>query len=47
MHFKYPTDFIRKTKNCFTSFLPENLFGDIANSEPITYEMIRKKTTQE
>jgi intergrase/recombinase len=43
MHFKYPKDFIRRTKNCFISFVPENLVMDIANSEQITYEMIRKR----
>jgi intergrase/recombinase len=42
-HFKYPKDFIRKTKNCFITFITENLTGEIANSEPITYEMIRKR----
>jgi intergrase/recombinase len=43
MHFKYPKDFIRRTKNCFISFIPENLVMEVANSEPITYEMIRKR----
>jgi len=42
-HFKYPKDFIRKTKNCFITFITENLANEIANSEPITYEMIRKR----
>ena len=41
-HFKYK-DFIRKTKNCFISFIPENLIREIANNEPITYEQIRKR----
>ena len=43
MHFKYPKDFIRRTKNCFISFTLENLISEIANSEPITYERIRKR----
>ncbi len=43
MHFKYPKDFTRRTKNCFISFVPENLVDEIANSEPISYEMIRKR----
>jgi intergrase/recombinase len=43
MHFKYPKDFIRRTKNCFISFALENLIMEIANSEPITYGMIRKR----
>jgi len=42
-HFKYPKDFIRKTKNCFITFITENLANEIANSDPITYEMIRKR----
>ncbi|MDH5481684.1 MAG: integrase [Candidatus Bathyarchaeota archaeon] len=43
MHFKYPKDFIRRTKNCFISLVPENLVREIASNEPITYEMIRKR----
>jgi len=43
MHFKYPKDFIRRTKNCFISFVVENLVREIAGNEPITYEMIRKR----
>ena len=43
MHFKYPKDFIRRTKNCFISFVPENLIIEIAKNEPITYEQIRKR----
>jgi hypothetical protein len=43
MHFKYPKDFIRRTKNCFISFVPENIVMEIASTEPITYEMIRKR----
>jgi len=43
MHFKYPKDFIRRTKNCLISFIPENLVNEIAGTEPITYEMIRKR----
>ena len=43
MHFKYPKNFIRKTKNCFITFITENLADEIASSEPVTYEMIRKR----
>jgi intergrase/recombinase len=43
MHFKYPKDFIRRTKNCFISFVPENLVMEIANNELVTYEQIRKR----
>jgi len=42
-HFKYPKDFIRRTKNCFITFITENLVNEIAGSEPVTYEMIRKR----
>jgi len=43
MHFKYPKDFIRNTKNCFISFIPEELLKQICNSKKVTYEMIRKR----
>jgi intergrase/recombinase len=43
MHFKYPKDFIRRTKNCFISFIPEELLKQICNSQPVSYNAIRKK----
>jgi intergrase/recombinase len=43
MHFKYPRDFIRRTKNCFISFIPEYLIYQIVNSEPVSYNEIRKR----
>jgi len=43
LHFKYPKDFIRRTKNCFISFIPEELLKQICNSKRVTYEMIRKR----
>ena len=43
MHFKYPKEFIRKTKNCFITFITEDLLNEIANSKPITYAMIIKR----
>ena len=43
LHFKYPKEFIRRTKNCFISFIPEELLKQICNSKKVTYEMIRKR----
>jgi intergrase/recombinase len=42
-HFKYPKEFIRHTKNCFITFITEDLLNEIANSKPITYQMIIKR----
>ncbi|MEM3369197.1 MAG: integrase, partial [Thermoproteota archaeon] len=43
MHFKYPKEFIRRTKNCFISFIPEPLIMEIANCKPVSYVAIRKR----
>jgi len=43
MHFKYPKDFIRRTKNCYISFIPESLVNKIANSKPVSQSTIRKR----
>jgi len=43
MHFKYPKDFIRKKKNCFISFVPEQLIKQICNFKPVSYNAIRKR----
>jgi intergrase/recombinase len=43
LHFKYPKDFIRKTKNCFISFIPEELLKQIQNSKPISYDAISRR----
>jgi intergrase/recombinase len=43
MHFKYPREFIRIKKNAFLSFIPEYLILEIAKSEPVSYNGIRKK----
>ncbi|MEM3458526.1 MAG: integrase [Candidatus Bathyarchaeia archaeon] len=43
LHFKYPKDFIRRTKNCFISFIPEELIKQICNCQPVSYNAIRKK----
>jgi intergrase/recombinase len=43
MHFKYGKLFLRTTKNVYISFIPESIVNEIANSQPLTYPMIRKK----
>jgi intergrase/recombinase len=43
LHFKYPKDFIRRTKNCFITFITEDLLKQICNSQPVSYNAIRKK----
>jgi intergrase/recombinase len=43
LHFKYPKDFIRRTKNCFISFIPQSLINEVANVEPVTYQAIVKR----
>jgi intergrase/recombinase len=42
-HFKYPQTFIRKTKNCFITFITPEFLGEIAHSETVTYSSIRKR----
>jgi intergrase/recombinase len=43
MHFKYPQQFVRRTKNVFISFIPESLINEISNCKPLTYQMIVKR----
>jgi len=43
LHFKYPKDFIRKTKNCFISFISEELLKQIRNSKPVSYDAISRR----
>jgi intergrase/recombinase len=43
MHFKYPKEFIRKTKNCFITFINIDLVNEIANSETVSYQAIIKR----
>jgi len=47
MHFKYPELFLRRTKNCYISFVPQNLVNDIATSQEVTYAMIRKRLNRQ
>jgi len=42
-HFKYPKLFFRNTKNVFISMIPQKMIMQIAQSDPVTYEMIRKR----
>ena len=42
-HYKYPEQFLRTTKNAFISLIPQALIEEIAASEPVTYEMVRKR----
>jgi intergrase/recombinase len=39
-HFQYK-EFIRRTKNCYITFLTENLLNEIADSEPVNYNALR------
>jgi intergrase/recombinase len=43
MHFRYPKQFIRRTKNVFISFTPESLITEISNSEPVSYQALIKR----
>jgi len=42
-HFKYPKLFIRRTKNCYITFITPEFVQQIAESKPITYSIIRKR----
>jgi hypothetical protein len=41
MHFRYHKEFLRRTKNCFISFVPDNLVKQIASSQPASYYTIK------
>lgn len=43
MQFKHPKLFIRRTKNCYITFIKPEFLGQIAESELVTYAMIRKR----
>jgi hypothetical protein len=38
-HFKYPKLFIKRTKNCYITFITPEFVQQIAESKPITYSM--------
>jgi hypothetical protein len=42
-HFMFKEVFLRNTKNVYISIIDESLVSEIANSEPVTYEQIRKR----
>jgi hypothetical protein len=42
-HFKFRDIFLREKKNVYVTFIPKATIMEIANSEPITYEQIRKR----
>ncbi len=42
-HFRFSRTFLRNTKNAFVSILPKALIAEIAASEPLTYDIIRKR----
>ena len=42
MHFRYPEEFIRQTKNCFISFIPKDLINEICTCKPISYRTLRR-----
>jgi hypothetical protein len=42
-HFRYKEKFLRGTKNAFISIVPEDLIGEIAGSQHVTYAAITKK----
>jgi intergrase/recombinase len=41
-HFKFK-QFLRNSKNVYVSILPKELIYEIANSNPVSYSMIRKR----
>ena len=42
-HFKYPKLFIRRTKNCYITFIQPEFLQQIAESQPVTYSRMRKR----
>jgi hypothetical protein len=45
-HFKHGELFLRHTKNCYISIVPNDLVQTIANSQPVSYSAIRKRLTR-
>jgi intergrase/recombinase len=43
IHFKYPKLFIRRTKNCYITFIQPEFIQQIAESKSVTYSMMRKR----
>ena len=42
-HFKYPKLFIRRTKNCYITFLEPEFLEQITASHPVSYSSLRKR----
>ena len=42
LHFKYLEEFLRRTKNCFISFIPEELINEICRCKPVYYRTLRR-----
>lgn len=42
-HFKFPDQFIRRTKNCFLTFITPEFLKEISQSEEVNYNEIRKR----
>ena len=42
-HFKYPKQFIRRTKACYITFTTTEFLNEIASSQPVTYSSFRKR----
>ena len=42
-HFKYPKQFIRRTKNCYITFVTREFLDEISQSQNVTYSSIRKR----
>ncbi|MCS7123939.1 MAG: integrase [Candidatus Bathyarchaeota archaeon] len=42
-HFRFKQLFLRGKKNTYITFIPRDMVSEIGNSEPITYERIRKR----
>jgi intergrase/recombinase len=43
MHFKYKEKFIRGTKNCYLTFITKDFLEQIANSQPVSYDVIKAR----
>ncbi len=41
-HYKYPNEFLRRTKNVYISILPNELVEQVSRCKPITYSSIHK-----
>ena len=42
-HFKYPKEFLRGTKNCYITIVPDIILGEIGDSVQLCYSTLRKR----